>query len=284
MKHILSLFDGSIYGQSVCGHASWAAIRTEAAVEALHVLGRRDMSSAPADFTGNLSVDSRDSLLLELAALDEDRAKLSQKRGRLILDEVKTCLERNGVQHVSTKLRHGDLLEAVQEVAPQADLVVVGKRGEAADFAKLHLGSNVERLARSVTKPLLVAARAFKPISRFMIAFDGSASAHKAIEFVRTTPLLRGLECHVVTAGPVTEAARLQLNRAVADLEAAAYTVTTEMVEGQPDTVISSYVESHGIDLLVMGAYGHSRIRSLIIGSTTTEMIRSCRIPIILIR
>jgi len=33
-----------------------------------------------------------------------------------------------------------------------------------------------------------------------------------------------------------------------------------------------------------MGAYGHSRVRSLIIGSTTTEMIRSCRVPILIMR
>jgi len=33
-----------------------------------------------------------------------------------------------------------------------------------------------------------------------------------------------------------------------------------------------------------MGAYGHSRIRSLIIGSTTTEMIRSCKVPVALFR
>ncbi|MEQ9334216.1 MAG: universal stress protein [Thalassobaculum sp.] len=34
----------------------------------------------------------------------------------------------------------------------------------------------------------------------------------------------------------------------------------------------------------MMGAYGHSRIRSLIIGSTTTQMIRSCMIPVMLFR
>ena len=36
--------------------------------------------------------------------------------------------------------------------------------------------------------------------------------------------------------------------------------------------------------MLVMGAYGRSRIRSLIIGSTTTEMIRSCKVPVVLMR
>jgi len=48
--------------------------------------------------------------------------------------------------------------------------------------------------------------------------------------------------------------------------------------------VISRRVEAGGVDLLVMGAFGHSRIRSLIIGSTTTEMIRSCKIPVMLAR
>jgi len=40
--------------------------------------------------------------------------------------------------------------------------------------------------------------------------------------------------------------------------------------------------ESH--DLVVMGAYGHSRIRSLIIGSTTTATVRSCKVPLLLMR
>lgn len=38
------------------------------------------------------------------------------------------------------------------------------------------------------------------------------------------------------------------------------------------------------VDLLVMGAYGHSRIRNLIVGSTTTAMLRSCQIPVLLLR
>ena len=48
--------------------------------------------------------------------------------------------------------------------------------------------------------------------------------------------------------------------------------------------LISDAVESKEIGLLVMGAYGHSRIRSLIIGSTTAEMIRLCKIPVVLFR
>jgi len=34
--------------------------------------------------------------------------------------------------------------------------------------------------------------------------------------------------------------------------------------------------------MLVMGAYGHSRIRQFILGSTTSEMVRICEIPVLM--
>jgi len=34
----------------------------------------------------------------------------------------------------------------------------------------------------------------------------------------------------------------------------------------------------------VMGAYGHSRVRQLMIGSTTTQMIQSCKAPVLVMR
>ena len=39
-----------------------------------------------------------------------------------------------------------------------------------------------------------------------------------------------------------------------------------------------------GIVLLVLGAYGHSRIRQLIVGSTTTALLRLCSVPVLVLR
>lgn len=33
-----------------------------------------------------------------------------------------------------------------------------------------------------------------------------------------------------------------------------------------------------------MGAYGHSRIREFILGSTTTTMVRTCLVPVLMFR
>lgn len=37
-------------------------------------------------------------------------------------------------------------------------------------------------------------------------------------------------------------------------------------------------------DLLVMGAYGQSRISELFVGSTTTAMVRTGKVPVLLFR
>ena len=284
MTKLIALVDGSIYSQSVCDHAAWIANRTGSAVEVLHVLGRRETGGAPINLSGNITLGAHTALLEELSALDEQRAKLWQKRGRAILDDATARLEAAGVGAVTTRLRIGDIVETVAEYEADAEMVVIGKRGEAADFARLHLGSNLERIARTSSRPLFVASRAFRPIQRFLIAYDGGTSSMKAVDYVARSPLFAGLQCRLLMVGAQSEEARKRLGDAQSVLRAGGYVVEAEIVLGQPETVIAQAVETEGIDLVVMGAYGHSRIRSLIIGSTTTEMVRSCKIPVVLFR
>lgn len=284
MTRLLALIDGSVYSRSVCDHAAWAAEQTEASVELLHVLGRRNTSSAPTDLSGSINVDAKEHLLTELATLDQEQARLTQKRARLVLEEAKQRLEQAGVADVTARLRHGDLIENLQAAESDADLVIIGKRGEGADFARLHLGSNLERVVRACHKPVLVTSRAFRPINSLLIAFDGGESAMKAVRHIAHGVLFPGTVCHLLTVGNRTDQAERNLENAAAMLRKAGYEVETGIRPGQADSVIAAKVEIDRIDLLVMGAYGHSRIRSLIIGSTTSEMIRSCLVPVMLFR
>ena len=181
-------------------------------------------------------------------------------------------------------LRHGDVVEAVAEVEGDARVIIVGKRGEDADFAKGHLGSNLERIVRTSTRPVFVAARAFKPIARVLVAYDGGASAMKAVDHIARSPLFQGLAIHVVTVGAASAEVDKGLANAKAMLKAAGLNAETSVLPGQPEKALADLVETQGFDMLVMGAYGHSRIRSLVIGSTTTAMIRACKVPVVLMR
>ena len=282
MSTLLAFVDGSVYADSEADHSVWIAGRAALSVDVVHVLGRRVFSGSTSNLSGNISLGARSALLAELSELDEQRAKLAQARGRMILDAAADRMRAGGIENPGTRLRIGDLLETVTE--SEADMILIGKRGEGADFAKLHLGSNLERVVRASAKPVFVAAREFRPISRVLIAFDGGTSSLKAVDHVSRSPLYAGLDIHVLSAGQDTAEMQQKLDVARGMLAAAGFTPTVSVRPGQPDQVISSAVETDRIDLLVMGAYGHSRIRTLIIGSTTTEMIRSCKIPVVLYR
>ena len=284
MSKIIAVIDGSAYSASVCEHAAWIANRAGDEIDVLHVLGRRDGSSDPSNLSGSIGLGARTALLTELAELDARKAKLAQTRGRAILEDAEKLINEKGVKTVHTRLRNGEIVESVQEIAQDADLIVMGKRGEAADFDSMHLGSNLERVVRSTKKPVLVASRSFTPVTRVLFAFDGGPSSLKAIEFLSHQAHYNDLECHILMVGDENTKNRHEVEGAVASLVKGGFKATGSIIKGQPETVITDQVDKLKFNLVVMGAYGHSRIRSLIIGSTTTEMIRSCKVPVLLFR
>ncbi|MFC5736026.1 universal stress protein [Sinirhodobacter huangdaonensis] len=283
MQKIVALVDGSLYSASVCDHAAWIAARTGAPVELIHVLGRREASDGQ-DRSGTIALGARTALLEQLADLDARRTKLIAARGRAILEDARALLDKAGIADVTTRLRQGDLVETVADIEADVRLIVIGKRGEGADFARGHLGSNLERIVRGSQVPVFVAARAFRPIARVLVGIDGGGSSMKAVELIARSPLFRGLAVQLVTVGTATAEARAALERARSLLSAAGIVAETAILPGQPETVLGHLVEEAPFDLLVMGAYGHSRIRSLIIGSTTAAMLRSCKVPVVLVR
>ncbi len=281
---ILACVDGSVYTDSVLDHAAWAAQRLGAPVQVLHMQPPGSEYDAPADLSGTIGLGAKSSLLEKLTQVDEARGKLDQQKGKLILQHAKEELATAGVGTVTTLHRRGSLVETISELESSTQLSVLGKRGEHADFASLHLGSNLERVVRAAHHPVLVAARAFAPIERFVIAYDGGPSTRKAVDYVAASPLLRGLECHLLRVGDDNDKNRRVVEEAAAQLSQAGFAVQTLVQPGQADEVISGYVKSHAMNLLVMGAYGHSHIRTLIIGSTTSSMLRSCPVPVLMFR
>jgi nucleotide-binding universal stress UspA family protein len=280
MSTILTCTDGSLYAPSIYQHAAWAATRTGSSIHVLHII-ERDGALDKQDLSGSIGFDANAELLEELAKHDETHARVARLRGKAILEDA---VKQLAGHEVKTTQRHGSVVETLDEFENGAELVVIGKRGEHADFAKGHLGSNLERVIRSARIPVLVAAREFKPITRFMVAFDGGPSALKAVHHAATHPLLNGLECHLLMVGKQDRERQLSLEHAATSLRGAGLTVTADLLSGDPEEVISAEAQRRGIGLLVMGAYGHSRVRNLILGSTTTHLIRTCHVPVVLFR
>lgn len=282
---VMAAVDASGYADSIAAHAAWAAQRLVAPLEFVHVLDRQDAPSPTPDYSGNLAIDTHDQLLHDLALADAQRGRLAMERGRILLELAARTAADAGQADAGIRLRHGSLVDTLAGLEADVRLFVMGKRGEHADFARGHLGSQLERVVRAVHRPLLVASRAFRAVLRVLVAFDGSATTRKCVEMVAGSPLFAGLPVTVVMAGDATGERREALDWALRTLAVDGRPAPTGAIRtGDAEDVIADAVRDDAIDLLVMGAYGHSRIRQLIVGSTTSTMLRTCQIPVLLLR
>jgi nucleotide-binding universal stress UspA family protein len=285
MPNILVCTDGSAYAPSIYDHAAWAAQRLGASIHVLHLIDPHHETASSSDLTGAIGVDSQSALLEELVQLEATKAKLAHAKGRMVLNAAREHFAKGpDATAVVADLKHGSLADSIETYDREADLVVIGKRGENTSLDYKHLGSNLERVVRTCKHPVLVAARVFKPIRRVLVAFDAGPSVNRAIDYIAAQPLLTGASIRLLSVGSGDARVSGGLTTAKAKLEAAGFEVKSDVLPGHPIEVIGKAVKEDGIDLLVMGAYGHMHIRHLLIGSTTATLLRTCTIPALLFR
>ena len=284
MKKILLCSDGSTFAENTYRYGAWFATRLKAEVDVLCVSDIRAQQTSKQNLSGSIGIDAKENLLNRLVELEHEKAKINHQRTKLVLQEAAKTLKAEGVDRINLLHETGFLVDCLEKFEASCDLVVIGKRGEAAEFASGHLGANIERIVRSSHKPCLVTSDRFKPIERLLVAYDGSPSSNKILQFIASS-VFEGLELHIITvAKSATDTAIALIESAKQLAQQAGFEPICSVLEGHPEQVISDYVSDLDISLLIMGAYGHSRIRHLVIGSTTAQMLRSSQIPVLLFR
>ena len=288
MKKILLCSDGSTFAENTYRYGAWFATNLKA--EEVDVLCVTDIRGQQAisnnNLSGSIGFDASKNLLNRLVELEHEKAKINHQRAKLVLQEAAKTLKSEGVENINLLHETGFLVDCLAEFEADCDLIVIGKRGEAAEFASGHLGANLERIVRSSKKSCLVTSRQFKPIERVLVAYDGSPSSQKILRFIADSSIFAGLELHIITvAKNATDSKAIaQIESAGQLAQQAGFEPVCSVVEGHPEKAISDYITEKDISILLMGAYGHSRIRHLVIGSTTAQMLRSSNIPVLLIR
>ncbi|HSH56831.1 MAG TPA: universal stress protein [Halomonas sp.] len=282
-EQVMAAIDGSKFSAGVCDYGAWASLALNAPLTFLHVNDNHPQT-AETDLSGNLGLGAREHLLEELAQLDEKRAKVAQEQGRLMLKAARERAIEGGVDDPAVRQRNGTLVETLEELQEETRLLVVGKRGETAHQDSGHLGSNLERVVRSLHRPILMVPDTFRRPERVLLAFDGSKTTRKGVEMLARSPLFEGVPVHVVIVGAETGDNRSQLEWALKTLRDAGHEAEGAIRAGEVEATLRAYKQEQEIDLLVMGAYGHSRIRHLLVGSTTTAMLRNAKGPVLLLR
>lgn len=282
-KQVLVCVDGSPYMDSVCQYAAWVAKSLQAPVRVMNVRTPYQNWASPATYPDAVAPTLPSELLEQFAQLERDHNKLELQRSNLIIQKAQSSLQASGlVVEISQPI--GSLVDAVGEVVDETSMIVIGKRGEQAGYATGHLGSNLERVVRAAHVPVLVAAVKYTPIKRIVLAYDGGANANIALDYIVKHPMFAGVDCHLVGVGPESARNDLHMAKASGVLQQSHHDVHVHYEDGNVDDVLGNYIVAHNIDMLLMGAYSHSSLRNLFIGSTTNAMLQSCPVSVLLFR
>ncbi len=281
---VLACVDQSRFADTVADAAAWAARRMGAPLEFLHVIDRHPELGSGEDHSGAIGIDAQENLLTKLSVEDETRTKNAREQGRIFLNRLRERATASGAAPVDVRQRNGELEETLTEQAEGVRLLVLGRHGEAAETTQRDLGRNVERVVRALHKPILTVTEGFKEPKRVLIAFDGGNVTRRGVEMVAASPLFRGLPIYLLMSGKESTDTPKQLEWAKSTLEAAGFDVTASLIPGDAESIIAKTVKEYSIDMLIMGAFGHSPLRSLLFGSKTADLLRSSSVPTLLMR
>ncbi len=281
---VLACVDRSHFADIIADAAAWAASRMNAPLEFLHILDRHQEVASGEDHSGAIGFNAQEHLLKELSDKDAEKTKAMREEGRLFLNRLRERAIAAGVPAPDTRQRYGHLEESLAEQEAGVRLFVLGRRGESAETTQRDLGRNVENVVRALHKPILTVTENFKAPASFMIAFDGGEVTKRGVEMVANSPLLKGIPCHLLMAGKADPEAPKKIEWARSTLEKVGFSVTAEIIQGDTETVIAHTIQEREIDLLLMGAFNHSPLRKLLFGSRTNELLRSAKVPTLLLR
>ena len=222
--------------------------------------------------------------LTDLAREEEARSLAACNHG---LDRFKARAESRGVFR-GVLLETAQLPTFAQQVAQRArarDLCIVPVGGAldgqdaVAETLIFHSGRPV-LLMRSDAK---VSADLAGGVA--VLAWDGSVPAARAM--ADALPILRGMrQVRVLTILNEKASATAGLAQdAVRHLQAHGIEAVIDEVDAKGEfisRVLDSYLARTAPDLMVMGAYGRSRLREVILGGATEHMLRRAQLPVLM--
>lgn len=281
--YILSCIDGASFSEAVCDYSSWIARKIDAPLKLLHTIEHPDVP-AVSDLSGAIGLGASEDLLNELTEVEKNRTRLLIKQGNLMLQAAKERALQANVREVELRQKHGSLTEALVDMEEQIRVLVMGIRGESHMHENDGLGNQLESIIRSLHKPILVVNKSFIVPSKIMLAYNGSSASQKALEMVAMSSLFKESRCHVVHVADSSGDADTLLDQARLRLVEAGVDTKTVKLRGKLEEVLPAYQVEENMDMTVMGAFSHNRVRDFLLGSFTAHMLEKTQKPLLLLR
>jgi len=209
-------------------------------------------------------------------------------RARLALKNFEDIARQAGVSSMESRLVEDDPASGMAIQTRYADLAVVGQFDPDDPMPGLMSDFPASVFMQGVRPVLIVpfTAQSVQPFARVMIAWDASMTATRAV--IGALPLLQAadtVDVVVFNASPQSEA-HGELPGSDLAVYLARHGVTVNVINRRTDIDIGNTLLSlcadQGSELLVMGGYGHTRFREILLGGATRTVLASMTLPVLM--
>ena len=253
----------------------------------IHVLFVADskLIEAPywlASMPGSMVVEANPALP-QAGQVAVETGKLLAEHGQQVLADAQARCDAAGVP-CKTEYVEGVVPNVILERARDADLMVIGRRGEGAEWAGPQLGSVLETVVRHAQTPVLVTQAEMRPIKRILVAFDGSDRAVDALEIAAgmASGKDRSIVLLTVDDGHAKRREAWELGKAL--LAKQGLTATYLFGVGHATEEILKAAKNEECDLIALGSHGHSHFMEIFFGSTVDEVLHRAISPVLICR
>ena len=219
-----------------------------------------------------------------IAELMEQMRQTALKAGAQLQAAFQEAIRREGIMGEWRQVE-GSAAELVALHGCYADLLVLGQDDPESDHAGL-----LEAVLFDSGRPVLAIpfAGTFPQIGRrVLVGWNASREASRAVH--DALPLLAKAESACVFLANPKRGLGAHGEEPGADIarHLARHGLKVEVAKAVADDVADSalllnHASDMGADLLVMGAYGHSRLREFILGGVTRSLLREMTVPVLL--
>lgn len=212
--------------------------------------------------------------------------------------------------HAETTLIEADAVSVLSRSAEakQADLTVMTTHGRG-PIDRFWLGSVTDQVIREAGHPVLIVpparegevVRDDRPFTHMLIPLDGSDASERVLHYAAHLTSGDGVQISLVRVmhTPLVHAAHYEISDADDEMAAHRYLLQQShalswtahevkcaaLADITPIAAqILDYAETYAVDVIALSTHGHGGVRRLLLGSVADKVIRSARVPVLVVR
>ncbi|MCH8165035.1 MAG: universal stress protein, partial [Planctomycetes bacterium] len=215
------------------------------------------------------------------ASLAEHRLHVTEEHVEQAIADFEQACANSGMIH-SVERETGDPFDRLIALWHYHDLTIAGLRGLFEYGVVENPDDVLIRLISEGVRPILAVPKAYRPIRKLLVAYNGSMESAKALKRFIQLSLWPDITLKIVCFDLAADEANPLLTDSAVYCRAHGLEPETELVEGSPRDGLLEHAGQWQADLIVMGSTSRARIFKHLLGDTALHAVRNAEVPLFL--